>query len=513
MVGPANFRLIAATAWCCIALSACGQAPAEHQATSDSRSSFNPAPTATAAASPDEVWEAFYIDGHKVGHSFTRTEPYEEDGRELLRITSGAELIVDRFQQSSSQKVTIESIETPAGELVRFESELVSGGSPMGASGAVAAGELTIQLGDQRQAIPWKKEYKGVLGIEQSLEREPMRPGEKRTIVHLFPLIHQLATVEMTAVGEEEVKLLDETRKLLRIECVSRMSGGAIESTLWTDEAGRKWKTELPGARQVAFRTSRERALEKEDGPAYDLGLAPIVKLDKPIERPEETTEIVYRASLKSGDIDGVFADDGTQDVTTIDERTCDVTVRSVAQTDDKEPAPTEDDLAPSSLVQSNDRKVMALALAGAPQRDTDPAGTAQSLAQFVNRQMRSNASFAQAIATAAETAASLEGDCTEHAMLLAALCRARGIPARVAIGLVYHPQQQGFAYHMWTESWTGDRWISLDATRTSGATSAAYLKLANSNLKGVDAYAAFLPVQQVLGRLALEIRSVKYAH
>ena len=40
--------------------------------------------------------------------------------------------------------------------------------------------------------------------------------------------------------------------------------------------------------------------------------------------------------------------------------------------------------------------------------------------------------------ATAAEVARSREGDCTEHAVLLAALARARGIPARVAMGLVY---------------------------------------------------------------------------
>jgi len=36
---------------------------------------------------------------------------------------------------------------------------------------------------------------------------------------------------------------------------------------------------------------------------------------------------------------------------------------------------------------------------------------------------------FSQAFATAAEVAETLQGDCTEHAVLLAALCRAREIP------------------------------------------------------------------------------------
>ena len=67
------------------------------------------------------------------------------------------------------------------------------------------------------------------------------------------------------------------------------------------------------------------------------------------------------------------------------------------------------------------------------------------------------------------EVARSLEGDCTEHAVLLAALCRARKIPARVAFGLVYYPPQKGFAYHMWNEVWIADRWIPLDATLGHG--------------------------------------------
>ena len=65
---------------------------------------------------------------------------------------------------------------------------------------------------------------------------------------------------------------------------------------------------------------------------------------------------------------------------------------------------------------------------------------------------------FSQAFASAAEVVDTHEGDCTEHAVLLAALCRARGIPARVAIGLVYMPATHEFGYHMWTEVYIGKR-------------------------------------------------------
>ena len=43
-----------------------------------------------------------------------------------------------------------------------------------------------------------------------------------------------------------------------------------------------------------------------------------------------------------------------------------------------------------------------------------------------------------ESLATADHVAKTLEGDCTEYAMLTAAMCRAEGVPSRTAMGLVY---------------------------------------------------------------------------
>ena len=115
-----------------------------------------------------------------------------------------------------------------------------------------------------------------------------------------------------------------------------------------------------------------------------------------------------------------------------------------------------------------------------------------------------------QALATASQVAATLEGDCTEHAVLLAGLARARGVPARVAIGLVYSPATQSFVYHMWDEIWTGQRWMPLDSTLGHGGIGAAHLKLTDSNLAGAAAYSCFLSVAQVIGQLKIEILEVE---
>ena len=59
-------------------------------------------------------------------------------------------------------------------------------------------------------------------------------------------------------------------------------------------------------------------------------------------------------------------------------------------------------------------------------------------------------------------------GDCTEDAVVLAALARAAGIPARVASGLVYsrsryHGAANAFLPHSWVVAWTDGRWRSYD--------------------------------------------------
>lgn len=69
---------------------------------------------------------------------------------------------------------------------------------------------------------------------------------------------------------------------------------------------------------------------------------------------------------------------------------------------------------------------------------------------------------------SASEALRTRSGDCTEYAVLLAALARARGIPSRVAYGLVYADRFSGkkdvFSPHAWVQVWTGARWQSYDA-------------------------------------------------
>lgn len=250
------------------------------------------------------------------------------------------------------------------------------------------------------------------------------------------------------------------------------------------------------------------------------MGLSTIVKVSRSLDNPHETQRIVYRATLKHRNPADVFVACDSQSVKASGEHTAEIVVRRVQSTEPQkvEPAttpPEPADLAANNLIQSDDKLVRQMAGKIAAD-EQDPVKIAMALEGSIHEQMRSKSNFSTAFATAADVAKSLSGDCTEHAVLLAALLRARKIPARVAAGLVYvaeNPEKkmpQGFAYHMWTEAWTGDRWLPLDATLGRGGIGAAHLKLSDSNLNGVSALEALLPVMNVLGQLELEILEVE---
>ena len=68
---------------------------------------------------------------------------------------------------------------------------------------------------------------------------------------------------------------------------------------------------------------------------------------------------------------------------------------------------------------------------------------------------------------SAKETFIERRGLCGAQSKLMAALCRAAGIPARVVWGCMYTPEMNGsFGHHAWNEVYMGsDGWIPVDVT------------------------------------------------
>ncbi|HSI83325.1 MAG: transglutaminase family protein [Candidatus Methylacidiphilales bacterium] len=161
---------------------------------------------------------------------------------------------------------------------------------------------------------------------------------------------------------------------------------------------------------------------------------------------------------------------------------------------------------------------------------ETNPVLATRAIERYV-RAYIINKNYSAGFHTAAETAYSRSGDCTEHAVLCAALARAAGLPARVVVGLGYLPRDYSdkdskdgkpaasgsFGFHMWAEAYVGNpgapdsdaQWQPMDAAldgfdvghiailRTALSDSQSMLDMTNS-------------VTQFMGKLSIRILETK---
>jgi len=118
--------------------------------------------------------------------------------------------------------------------------------------------------------------------------------------------------------------------------------------------------------------------------------------------------------------------------------------------------------LQPEVLIESEATEIQELALR-LTEGSEDFWEAACRLSTWVAEHIEGSIMFGSAL----ETLQRGNGACGSQSMLLAALCRASGIPARVAWGCVYTPEYGGsFGHHGWSEVYVGEAgWIPVDVT------------------------------------------------
>jgi hypothetical protein len=159
--------------------------------------------------------------------------------------------------------------------------------------------------------------------------------------------------------------------------------------------------------------------------------------------------------------------------------------------------------LAPERLIESDAPEIVAEAerAVGAATRTRDKA---ERLTRYVNALLDKKPTVS--LPSALEVLRTKVGDCNEHTALYVAMARAAGIPARIAVGLVYVRGAQGaFYYHAWPEVYleeSGGRglWLPVDPTLNQFPADGTHLRLVRG---GLDEQAAILPL---IGRLRMTV-------
>jgi transglutaminase-like putative cysteine protease len=173
----------------------------------------------------------------------------------------------------------------------------------------------------------------------------------------------------------------------------------------------------------------------------------------------------------------------------------------------------------PTRFLQSDDKRIVQLARQAVGDAK-DAAQAARQIESFVARYI-DDKSMSVGYASAVEVVESRQGDCSEFAVLTAALCRAVGIPAQVAVGVAYVSEfggLQGFGGHAWTHAYVGadergqgGKWIGLDAAFKSsgrGGYDPGHIALAVGNGDPGD----FFNMAAALGQFKIEKLDVQRA-
>ncbi len=466
---------------------------------------------------PWESWHAYYIRGNKVGFIHVTNRIDSPDLEKQLKTTIHESLRLRRGDTQFIQSVKQQGWEKLDGSLISFNAESKIGPSVSRYRGEVKGDQLVItssrSLGNRN--LPWKPYYRGLTAVQQSLLAKPLQLNQTRRFRELMPVYYQVALVELSCQNRASITTLDDkVHDALEIDLTISVEGQSLlTSTLWTDDQGRLLKSYTPAADLTAIACTREQALEpfRATVDAMSVLALPVTGV---LEQPAKatTTSFLLRPKKAAADAQSVEAiqPSAGQWVKTDTDGSIQIQVstdaKELSQASDYQTldnTATAEDREPNSLINSNDPAVRRLAQLS---RAEQPRQVALDLTKSVQRLIQPG-DYSRGFATASQTANDGVGDCSERALLLAAMLRARDIPSRVVAGLVYVPSSTGsrMAYHMWTIAYLDDQWIALDGTLGTLAP-ADRIAIATSSLSDENEARLLDPLLSFAGQYTVEI-------
>jgi len=426
---------------------------------------------------------AVFMEGKKVGYA---VETREATGGKVTS-TEQVNITLTRAGFPLSVKMTETSIETADGKALGFESVQDLGIMAMRTVGVVNKQGMvdvtTNSMGTaQKSTFEWPGGAVMAEGARLFGLKKGLKEGSSYAIKLFSPAIMGAVDTQIRVGPRRKVDLLGRVVALTEIVSVAEISGaGQVVTTSYVNDDMRMLKSSMPmmGMSIEMVACTKEFALGDNDV----LEMVDKMFLPSPVALGDvgSAESISYllvpkipgdRLAIPSGD---------NQEVREVANGGLIVTVKP-AQPPKGARFPYKgvdeivlDAMKPTRFVQSDRKEIIELAHR-AVGRTKDAAEAAKRIEKFVAEYIE-NKGLSVGYASAAEVAASREGDCTEFAVLTAAMCRAVGIPAQVAMGFAYVKDfaglQNRFGGHAWVRAYIGrenGKWIGLDAAfRSAG--------------------------------------------
>jgi hypothetical protein len=423
---------------------------------------------------PQTEYFALFMDGLKAGYSsHSRTV---SGGRVIT--TESVYLDVQRVGIPISIATFETYIETPDGRALEFKSVQDLGLMRMEIVGrSVGQGrfEVTAESGgqEQKQIIDIPEGALMSEGIRLLQLKRGLKEGTSYTTKIFNGGMLTAIDVDIVVGPTENVDLLGRVARLTRVDTTMRLMTGEVGSISYVDKDLRLFKSVIPIAGLKVEMVSCTKAFALSDNDIIDLLDKTLVRSPVALGDISKARMITYELAGKSdakfhipsNDNQKVVVDGNGLQIVTVQPVKAPAGVKLGYKGSEPE---LLEALKPTRFVQSDSKEIIALASEAIGQ--TQDAGEAAGrIEKFINNYIEEKG-FGIGYGSAVEVAQSREGDCSEHAVLTAAMCKAVGIPAQVVSGMVYVDDLEGyrniFGGHAWTQVYIGDRWVYLDATR-----------------------------------------------
>jgi len=421
---------------------------------------------AAAQAAAEETWMSVTLDGRKIGHMLNRREVRDD----RIVTTQSMNLSIERVGVAVALEVSEIHEETAAGKPLAFHTRSRMSGVESTSDGTVAAdGRITVRstVGgqSQQQQVQWPAGALFSEGLRLEAIRRGLSPGTRYESQAYQALNLEAFPLTTTIKAPELVDVPGGRRELIRVERELKLRGLPLSSTDWMDKDYQVRKVAMSqlGLKLEVLACDQACALAPNQ-PADSLQQA-LVRAPRSLKPADLQQPLRYRLRLReaAGAVD--FPQTGEQRVEGKGATRL-VTVSPQAKAGTEAP-PLPADSQPNAWLQSNASEIVRLASEASPGDDKKPAERMRELETFVAGYINKKG-LSVGYASALETAQTRQGDCTEHALLLAALGRARGIPTRIATGLAFTESFGGaervFVPHAWVQAWVDGRWQSYDA-------------------------------------------------
>jgi hypothetical protein len=366
--------------------------------------------------------------------------------------------------------------------LQSFKFTINSGRLSFSASGTVDGNVLSVDTSGSRPGqhfeIPLKNKPYLIAGMVNAVQAIGLEAGEILTVDIIDPASMSQVPVKFSIVGTESTVINGINQQATKI--IIQFKG--VNQFAWIDESGEILR-EKGVLGLMLEKSDRKAALATiESAGSQDLTRLASVAVDGRIDNPE--TIGVLSLKLSGIDTERLHLNGERQrfvdDVLTISRETMEDIPTNFSE---REPGGLEQVfLAPTPFIDSDHPRIKQLANSLIDKGGSTLLSRAQAILSWVYANIEKKPVFS--LPDALTTLESGVGDCNEHAVLMAALARAAGIPARIETGLVYLNGR--FYYHAWNVLYLG-RWITVDAVYNQLPADATHIRLATGIQNQVD--------------------------